>query len=871
MGASRFVGRVGGLAVALGVGAAVLSTGYGVAWADPATGSSAAGSNSGSSEGNISTPGSSAAESKSSPSTGASKRAKAAGSGQVVSTGGAKTGSKHASIGVGQRLTSSAVPAQSGGSSDPTANNSGSATPSSYAASVTEPSSTDSNTSNSVAAAVKPAASLITLPGLAAPVPAPAGAISGVLTTALHDVLDPFSGGLPTVPVDSPLALALAAFTRRESASATNGSTPSAQTTTSSLTIGNNPISIAPALTIVDGVINGTTGASAPAGTTLTYTLISGPSAGGKVTFSKVDDTNYVLGNFTYLPDQSVLTTGNEQFKILVAQKTQFDKLLEGIPIVGGVVPQLLVVLHQTPVLGDLLAPIIGYSQIATFDAASVLPATNPVAYTYKMPSFDGTLISVNWFPASGLTGSDTKPTILDGPGLASPGQTNPYTKYGIDGLTPGVQELRQHGYNVVTWDPRGEFASGGVLQLDNPFFEGRDVASIVDWVAGLTNSQLDSPGDPRVGMVGGSYGGGIQLTSAATNPKIDAIVPGIAWNSLNNSLYPNQAFKTSYASLLLLSLVLAKARINNQIYLGIATGDLFGVLSQTAQAVLSSSGPTSLLNQLKAPTLLIQGTVDVLFTLQQAIDNAQTITANPYGTPVNMIWFCGGHGVCLTNDGDVNPNLDSTFAWLDYYVKDGNTTGTPDIPTFQYTDQKGNWYKADTLPSSAAFYGTPYNAVTGASGGTLAVVPILGGSGPAPQASIPYSLGLAAKASNAVNVMVPTQADAQYVGAPTVSFDYSGLGTNRFVYAQLVDNKTGLVVGNLVTPVPVTMDGRTHTATINMENIVYTVTDPNVDNLTLQITSSATAYENFTAFGVINISNISLTLPTPAIVTAET
>ncbi|MGY4707987.1 CocE/NonD family hydrolase [Mycolicibacterium sp. CBM1] len=699
--------------------------------------------------------------------------------------------------------------------------------------------------------------------------PSPA-TISGVLTTALHDALDPLTGNLPTLPAENPLALAFAALTRRETSSTTSNSVGSALTSTSSLTIGTNPIAVAPVLTVVDGIINGTTGATAPTGTTLTYTVISGPSAGGKITFSSTDDSNYVLGNFTYLPNQSVLTSGNEQFKILVAEKTQFDKLLEGIPIVGGVVPQILVVLHQTPVLGDLLAPLIGYSQIATFNSNTVLPATDPVAYTYKMTSFDGTLISVNWFPASGLTGSDTKPTILDGPGLASPGQTDPYTQYGIDGLTPGVQQLRQNGYNVVTWDPRGEFASGGVLQLDNPFYEGRDVAAIVDWVAGLTNSQLDSPGDPRVGMVGGSYGGGIQLTSAATNPKIDAIVPGIAWNSLNNSLYPDGAFKTSYASLLLLSLVLSGARINNQIYLGIATGDLFGVLSQTAQAVLSSSGPTSLLNQLQAPTLLIQGTVDVLFTLQQAIDNAQTITANPYGTPVNMIWFCGGHGVCLTNDGDVNPNLASTFAWLDYYVKDGNTTGTPDIPTFQYTDQNGDWYQADTLPSSEAFYGTPYQAVTNASGGTLGIVPILGGSGPAPQASIPYSLGLASRARNAINVEVATQAGAQYVGAPTVSFDYSGIGTNRFVYAQLVDNKTGLVVGNLVTPVAVTMDGRTHTASINMENIVYTVSDPDVDNLTLQITSSATAYENFTAYGVINISNINLTLPTPAVVTPE-
>ncbi len=54
------------------------------------------------------------------------------------------------------------------------------------------------------------------------------------------------------------------------------------------------------------------------------------PNKGGKITFSATGDTNYTLGNFSYLPDQSVLGgTVNEQFKILVAQKTQFDQILE--------------------------------------------------------------------------------------------------------------------------------------------------------------------------------------------------------------------------------------------------------------------------------------------------------------------------------------------------------------------------------------------------------------------------------------------------------------------------------------------------------------------------------------------------------------
>jgi ABC-2 type transport system ATP-binding protein len=672
-----------------------------------------------------------------------------------------------------------------------------------------------------------------------------------VLTTALRTALDPFTGGLPALPVESPLALAYAALERRTTASA----------------LASNPITVNPVLVINDGIVDGTTNATGASG--LTYTLISGPSLGGKITFSAPSDSNYVPGTFSYLPNQSALGGAvNEQFKILVAQQTQFDQILQSIPLLGGLAGQVIVVLHQTPVLGDLLAPIIGYSQIATFDSAGVLQAaTAPVAYTYMMSSFDQTPISVNWFPKSGLTSAGTAPTILDGPGLATQGQTDPYTQYGIGGLTPGVSLLRAD-YNVVTWDPRGEFASGGILQLDSPFFEARDVSSILNWVAGLNNSLIDGPNDPRVGMVGGSYGGGIQLTSAATDPRIDAIVPGISWNSLNNSLYPNGSFKTAYATLLLLSLVLTKARINNLIYEGITTGDLFGVLSNTAQAFLASAGSTSLLNQLKAPTLLIQGTVDVLFTLQQSIDNAQTIIANPYGTPVKMIWFCGGHGVCLTNPAtaDDNPNLASTFAWLNYYVRDGNPrTGTPNIPNFQYTDQFGNWFNSDYLPTAgSALFGTPFQAITGAAGGTLGIVPIIGGSGPAPQASIPYSLGLASKASNAINVNLDLTGLTQAVGSPTVSFDYQGIGTSRFVYAQLVDNNTGLVVGNLVTPVPVTLDGQARSVSFSMENIVYTSNNP-VDpgNLTLQITSSAAPYERFTAFGVVNISNIGLTLQT--------
>ena len=63
--------------------------------------------------------------------------------------------------------------------------------------------------------------------------------------------------------------------------------------------------------------------------------------------------------------------------------------------------------------------------------------------------------------------------------------------------------------------------------------------------------SQLDAPGDPRMGMVGGSYGGGIQLVTAATDCRIDAIVPTIAWHSLVTSLDKANTAKSGWGNLL--------------------------------------------------------------------------------------------------------------------------------------------------------------------------------------------------------------------------------------------------------------------------------------------------------------------------------
>ena len=80
-------------------------------------------------------------------------------------------------------------------------------------------------------------------------------------------------------------------------------------------------------------------------------------------------------------------------------------------------------------------------------------------------------------------------------------------------------------------------------------------------------------------------------------------------------------------------------------------------------------------------------------------------------------------------------------------------------------------------------------------------------------------------------------------------------------MYAQLVDDSTGLVLGNLVTPVPVTLDGQTHTVSVPMEMVAQTLKPG--ESVTLQLVASAFPYETITSLGVLNVSSMTLSLPT--------
>ncbi len=526
---------------------------------------------------------------------------------------------------------------------------------------------------------------------------------------------------------------------------------------------------------------------------------------------------------------------------------------LQEIPVLGPTfVTPIVTAIHQIPIFGDLIHPLVGYPVLPG------APANAPVARDVKLTSFDGTQIYVHFMPAAGLLDGQQAPTIFEGPGLGMPGSTS-LNGTPLDGILTDflgavqVGTLRNAGYNVVTWDPRGEFSSGGQAELDSPEFEAKDVSAIISWVATQPEVQLDGPGDPRFGMVGPSYGGGVQLVTAATDHRVDAIVPAIAWNSLNTSLYKSEAFKTGWGSLLTLALLATLARPNPAIYPAAIYGALTGTLTQAQQDLLTERGPADLLGDITAPTLLIQGTVDTLFTLQEANRNALTLIGNE--VPTKVVWFCGGHGLCTNNlldDTDGKLITADTLAWLARYVKGDQNADVG--PQFEWVDQNGQYYSSTTYPAPAG----STIVVSSNTGGVLPLLPFLGGSGPL---LVVLPIG-GTKALNAYNLAIPAATNTTYiVGTPELSLTYSGEGISTHVYAQLVDDTTGQVLGNQVTPIAVTLDGQTHSITVPLEQVAQTL-NPG-QRVTLQLVASAADYGTLWTAGTLRVSSIQLTLPT--------
>jgi ABC-2 type transport system ATP-binding protein len=124
------------------------------------------------------------------------------------------------------------------------------------------------------------------------------------------------------------------------------------------------------------------------------------------------------------------------------------------------------------------------------------------------------------------------------------------------------------------------------------------------------------------------------------------------------------------------------------------------------------------------------------------------------------------------------------------------------------------------------------------------------------------------ARASNAVDVGFSVGSrSAVVVGTPRLQVTYRGTSPPgprpTRVFAQLVDESTGLVLGNQITPFQVTLDGQSHTTTVPLEMVVF-AGQPGA-HLELQLVATTVAYAQPQLGGSVDFTAIHLSLPTSA------
>lgn len=446
--------------------------------------------------------------------------------------------------------------------------------------------------------------------------------------------------------------------------------------------------------------------------------------------------------------------------------------------------------------------------------ALAVLPA-GAVARDQAVSSFDGTRISTTFLPAEGLKPGERAPTVLQTHGWGLVRTENPDAPSNEQTGVVGLGPLRRAGFNVLTWDSRGFGESGGTVQVDSREFEGRDVQALLDWLATQPEALLDAPGDPRAGMQGPSYAGGIQLVAAGIDRRIDVIAPDIAWHSLTSALNRDGLAKFGWGSALLgvgtpTSAVLGlfspygpeTGLLPPELVRAAADGLATNRFSPVVDAYLEARGVGDLVERIRVPTILTQGTADTLFTPSEAMRSYEILRRNR--VPVKMVWFCGGHGVCLT--GNV-PTVERTvIPWLRRWLHRDETVDTG--PRFEWVADDGKLRTAADFPLAPG----PELAAEGA--GTVVLSP----------ADVVSGVLVAARPGLAgVRVPLPTPpAPVDVAGEPEVSITYSGIGAtaDEHVFGQLVDEDRDVVVGNQTTPFPVVLDGVQRTVTRRLEGV---------------------------------------------------
>ncbi|HVU72421.1 MAG TPA: CocE/NonD family hydrolase [Mycobacteriales bacterium] len=400
-------------------------------------------------------------------------------------------------------------------------------------------------------------------------------------------------------------------------------------------------------------------------------------------------------------------------------------------------------------------------------NAPALPPATHTVTkkaltFTVHVGPSNGTTctIDADLYTPSGVDAAHKAPAIMatngfggskrDQAGLAEFWAARGYVFLSYSGLGFGAQ-------------PGGDKGSGCTIELDDPDWDGNAGSQLLDFLGGIKKADdgteihdvvLDQvahdgkhhAGDPRVGMVGGSYGGQIQFAIAGRDPRLDAIIPIITWNDLSYSLTPNDTSIVPGQSVTYLTPGVAKvdwaalfsalgivdgvegvggsfdtSHLNSgtcpnfdpRVCPGLLKSAATGYSDPTTLELLRHASVVSYMSHIRIPTFLAQGENDTLFNLQESVATYHALKAQ--GTPVKLLFQSWGHsgGVAGPGEWDGDAKTDSYelrlfTAWFDHYLKGDKVPTGPEFEYFRdWMYHPGTAKGSDAEPAAAAAYGS--------------------------------------------------------------------------------------------------------------------------------------------------------------------
>ncbi|HTX47566.1 MAG TPA: CocE/NonD family hydrolase [Solirubrobacteraceae bacterium] len=315
---------------------------------------------------------------------------------------------------------------------------------------------------------------------------------------------------------------------------------------------------------------------------------------------------------------------------------------------------------------------------------------------------------------------------------------------------------LASNGYVVLEYSGLGFGGSGCQIELDTPEWDGEAASQLITFLGGgsaaTDGTRVDDvihdrvahngrhyADDPRVGMIGGSYGGEVQFAAADVDPRIDTIVPLITWNDLSYSLAPNNSSlsgdgvtaatpgDTKFGWLnAFFALGVADGTSNPS---GVTTGcpnfdpractaaaelDAIGAPTPATTAFARQASVESYIHQIRIPVMLAQGEDDTLFDLHESVATYASLRAER--TPVKLVWQSWGHsnstpatgewnganGNGLNSNGTLNVEGRLVLQWFAHYLKGAKAAPALDFSFFR------PWVKYAGYNATAAYASAP-------------------------------------------------------------------------------------------------------------------------------------------------------------------